>query len=122
MYKLSKILFELKLYSSNMIFNGDLTADHPQLHIYLSARSLEVEGHLNLSNTETTWLPPNLKVGGNLYLSNTLITSLPNNLQVGEDLNLNYTQITSLPSNLQVGGKIYGFKGNPNKFKHQIIN
>ena len=44
--------------------------------------NIEVEGYLDLTNTNITSLPDNLKVGRSLYLKNTKITSLPDNLKV----------------------------------------
>jgi len=122
MIKLTQLYNEIRLMSSNMIFNGDLSPDVPNWEMYLHAKSLKVAGNLYLGNTKITRLPDNLKVGGYLDLYNTPITQLPNNLQVGGNLNLGNTKITRLPNNLQVGGKIYGYKGNSGIHKSKIIN
>ena len=69
--------------------------------------NIEVEGYLDLENTNITSLPDNLRVERGLYLRKTKITSLPDNLRVGGFLDLENTKITSLPDNLKVGRSLY---------------
>jgi hypothetical protein len=74
-------------------------------NIPLTKEELDIEGDLNLKNTNITSLPEGLKVGGTLDLSFcTELTSLSKGLKVGGDLNLFYSNITSLPEGLKVGG------------------
>ncbi len=60
--------------------------DGEQYDVYNLPDNLEVEGNLNLRNTDITSLPDNLIVKGDLYLENTNITSLPDNLKVGDNI------------------------------------
>ena len=73
----------------------------------IKKEDLNVEGSLDLRDTEITSLPDNLTVGGPLVLRDTEITSLPDNLTVGGSLDLSFTQISSLPDNLKVELRIY---------------
>ncbi len=66
-----------------------------------------VTGNLNLSYTPTTKaLPEGLNVEGYLDLRNTQVTVLPKGLRVGGDLYLNGTQVEALPEDLNVGGVV----------------
>jgi hypothetical protein len=68
---------------------------------------LKVAGDLNLTETDMRFLPEGLLVGGNLYLDHSFIKSLPKDLKVGGDLSIEATYIASLPRGLQVGGDLY---------------
>jgi hypothetical protein len=68
---------------------------------------LKVAGYLNLTETDMGSLPERLEVAGNLYLDHTFIKSLPKDLKVGGDLSIEATYIKSLPRGLQVGGDLY---------------
>ena len=68
---------------------------------------LKVAGDLNLTETDMRLLPERLEVAGNLYLDHSLIKSLPKGLKVGGDLSIEATYIVSLPRGLQVGGDLY---------------
>jgi len=73
----------------------------------IEKKDLNVEGTLDLRDTEITSLPDNLTVKGDLDLKKTKISSLPDNLKVGGFLNLRDTKISFLPDNLTVGGSLY---------------
>jgi hypothetical protein len=68
---------------------------------------LKVAGDLNLTETDMESLPERLEVAGNLYLDHSFIKSLPKDLKVGGDLSIEATYIKSLPRGLQVGGDLY---------------
>jgi hypothetical protein len=68
---------------------------------------LKVAGDLNLTETDMRLLPERLEVAGNLYLDHSFIKSLPKDLKVGGDLSIEATYIASLPRGLQVGGDLY---------------
>lgn len=51
-----------------------------------------------------------LNVEGDLDISETNITSLPDNLTVGEDLNASFSKMKKIPNNLTVGGDLYLLK------------
>ena len=68
---------------------------------------LKVAGNLNLTETDMESLPERLEVAGNLYLDHSFIKSLPKDLKVGGDLSIEATYIKSLPKGLQVGGDLY---------------
>jgi len=68
---------------------------------------LKVAGNLNLTETDMQSLPERLEVAGNLYLDHSFIKSLPKDLKVGGDLSIEATYIKSLPRGLQVGGDLY---------------
>jgi hypothetical protein len=68
---------------------------------------LKVAGDLNLTETDMRLLPERLEVAGNLYLDHSFIKSLPKDLKVGGDLSIEATYIVSLPRGLQVGGDLY---------------
>ena len=68
---------------------------------------LKVAGNLNLTETDMESLPERLEVAGNLYLDHSFIKSLPKDLKVGGDLSIEATYIKSLPRGLQVGGDLY---------------
>ena len=68
---------------------------------------LKVAGDLNLTETDMRLLPERLEVAGNLYLDHSFIKSLPKDLKVGGDLSIEATYIASLPRGLQVGGNLY---------------
>jgi len=68
---------------------------------------LKVAGDLNLTETDMRLLPERLEVAGNLYLDHSFIKSLPKDLKVGGDLSIEATYIKSLPRGLQVGGDLY---------------
>jgi hypothetical protein len=68
---------------------------------------LKVAGNLNLTETDMESLPERLEVAGNLYLDHSFIKSLPKDLKVGGDLSIEATYIASLPKGLQVGGDLY---------------
>ena len=68
---------------------------------------LKVSGDLNLTETDMESLPERLEVAGNLYLDHSFIKSLPKDLKVGGDLSIEATYIKSLPRGLQVGGDLY---------------
>ena len=68
---------------------------------------LQVGGDLNLFDSKITSLPEGLKVGGDLYLNNSLIKSIPKGLKVGRDLDISFSHIESLPRGLKVGGDLY---------------
>ena len=68
---------------------------------------LKVAGDLNLTETDMRLLPERLEVAGNLYLDHSFIKSLPKDLKVGGDLSIEATYIASLPKGLQVGGDLY---------------
>ena len=67
----------------------------------LTKEELNVEGDLNLSNTQIQSLPSGLEVR-DLWLDDTPIQSLPNDLKVKGTLSLPYTPIKDLPNNLTV--------------------
>jgi hypothetical protein len=68
---------------------------------------LKVAGDLNLTETDMRLLPERLEVAGNLYLDHSFIKSLPKDLKVGGDLSIEATYIALLPKGLQVGGDLY---------------
>jgi hypothetical protein len=68
---------------------------------------LKVAGDLNLTETDMESLPERLEVAGNLYLDHSFIKSLPKDLKVGGYLSIEATYIKSLPRGLQVGGDLY---------------
>jgi len=68
---------------------------------------LKVAGNLILTETDMRLLPERLEVAGNLYLDHSFIKSLPKGLKVGGDLSIEATYIASLPRGLQVGGDLY---------------
>jgi hypothetical protein len=68
---------------------------------------LKVAGNLNLTETDMESLPERLEVAGNLYLDHSFIKSLPKDLKVGGYLSIEATYIASLPRGLQVGGDLY---------------
>ena len=68
---------------------------------------LKIGGDLNLTETDMRLLPERLEVAGNLYLDHSFIKSLPKDLKVGGDLSIEATYIASLPKGLQVGGDLY---------------
>ena len=68
---------------------------------------LKVAGDLNLTETDMRLLPERLEVAGNLYLDHSFIKSLPKDLKVGGFLSIEATYIASLPRGLQVGGDLY---------------
>jgi hypothetical protein len=68
---------------------------------------LKVAGDLNLTETDMRLLPERLEVAGNLYLDHSFIKSLPKDLKIGGDLSIEATYIKSLPRGLQVGGDLY---------------
>jgi hypothetical protein len=68
---------------------------------------LKVAGNLNLTETDMESLPERLEVAGNLYLDHSFIKSLPKDLKVGGYLSIEATYIKSLPRGLQVGGDLY---------------
>jgi hypothetical protein len=68
---------------------------------------LKVDGDLNLTETDMRLLPERLEVAGNLYLDHSFIKSLPKDLKVGGYLSIEATYIASLPRGLQVGGDLY---------------
>lgn len=76
-------------------------------NILLTEKDLNIEGNLDLSNSDITSLPEGLKVGGDLYLNNSLIKSIPKGLKVGRDLDISFSHIESLPRGLKVGGDLY---------------
>jgi len=78
----------------------------------IEKEDLNVEGDLDLRDTEITSLPDNLTVEGYLGLYGTQISSLPDNLTVGGSLYLSFTKISSIPKNLHVELRIY-FKNTP---------
>ena len=68
---------------------------------------LKVAGDLNLTETDMESLPERLEVAGNLYLDHSFIKSLPKDLKVGGYLSIEATYIALLPKGLQVGGDLY---------------
>ena len=68
---------------------------------------LKVAGNLILTETDMRFLPEGLLVGGHLDLYASKIDSLPKGLKVGRDLSIEATYIVSLPRGLQVGGDLY---------------
>ena len=62
---------------------------------------------LKLIHAPETIEKEDLNVEGTLDLRDTEITSLPDNLTVGGSLDLSFTQISSIPKNLQVELRIY---------------
>jgi hypothetical protein len=68
---------------------------------------LKVAGNLNLTETDMESLPERLEVAGNLYLDHSFIKSLPKDLKVGGYLSIEATYIALLPKGLQVGGDLY---------------
>jgi hypothetical protein len=68
---------------------------------------LNIEGDLDLHNSNITSLPEGLKVMGNLLLFGSAITSLPEGLKIGGDLYLRYTSITLLPKGLKLEGDLF---------------
>ena len=68
---------------------------------------LKIAGNLILTETDMRLLPERLEVAGNLYLDHSFIKSLPKDLKVGGDLDIEATYIELLPSGLQVGGDLY---------------
>jgi hypothetical protein len=72
----------------------------------LTPKDLNIEGFVDLSNTEVTYLPDNLQISGFLDLTNTKINILPKGLKVGGDLILANTRIIAIPNDLQVGGDL----------------
>ena len=95
--------------------------DYPVIYklvngIELTEDELNIEGNLDLHNTNITSLPDNLHVGGTLHLSYTKITSLPDNLKVGENLDLRETTISKMYTEEEIrkmiedkGGYVNGF-------------
>jgi hypothetical protein len=68
---------------------------------------LKIAGNLILTETDMRFLPEGLLVGGHLDLYASKIDSLPKGLKVGGDLSIEATYIASLPKGLQVGGDLY---------------
>ena len=68
---------------------------------------LKIAGNLILTETDMRLLPERLEVAGKLYLDYSFIKSLPKDLKVGGDLDIEATYIELLPSGLQVGGDLY---------------
>jgi hypothetical protein len=73
----------------------------------LIEEDLNVEGNLDLSNSNITLLPEGLKVGGTLDLIQLNIETLPEGLKVGNKLLLAFSSIQTLPKGLEVGGDLY---------------
>ena len=76
-------------------------------YVINSDLSIDVQGHLDFSNTPVASLPDNLNVERGLDLDDTQISYLPDNLSVGRNLYIEKTQITSLPDNLSIRGSLY---------------
>jgi hypothetical protein len=87
----------------NIEGNLDLT----DTNIKSLPNGLKIAGNLILSETDMRFLPEGLLVGGHLDLYASKIDSLPKGLKVGGDLNIEGTYIELLPSGLQVGGDLY---------------
>jgi hypothetical protein len=75
--------------------------------IPLTEEDLNVNGDLDLSNSNITLLPEGLKVSGTFDLGYSNITSLSEGLKVGDDLYLSNSNLSSLPKGLEVGGFIF---------------
>ena len=76
--------------------------------IPLTEEDLDIEGDLDLTNSNIESLPEGLEVSGDLILSYCEnINSLPEGLIVRGNLHLSYSNITSLPKGLKVGGSLY---------------
>lgn len=75
--------------------------------IPLREDDLNIEGDLDLHNSNITSLPEGLKVMRNLFLFGSAITSLPEGLEIGGDLYLRYTSITLLPKGLKLEGDLF---------------
>jgi hypothetical protein len=75
--------------------------------IPLTEEDLNVQGDLDLSNSNITLLPEGLKVSGTFDLGYSNITSLSEGLKVGDDLYLSNSNLSSLPKGLEVGGFIF---------------
>jgi len=75
-------------------------------NIPLIEEDLNVEGDLDLSQSEIESLPEGLKISGDLDLSYTYIRSLPKGLKVGGHLDLTESDIEFLPKGLEVGGDL----------------
>ena len=84
--------------------NIDGNLDLTETDIELLPDGLKIAGNLNLTQTDMKLLPERLEVFGDLYLNYSLIKSLPNDLKVGGDLDIEGTDVKSLPSGLKVGG------------------
>jgi hypothetical protein len=87
----------------NIEGNLDLT----DTNIKSLPNGLKIAGNLILTETDMESLPERLEVAGNLYLDHSFIKSLPKDLKVGGYLSIEATYIKSLPRGLQVGGDLY---------------
>jgi hypothetical protein len=87
--------------------NIDGNLDLTETDIELLPDGLKIAGNLNLTQTDMKLLPERLEVFGDLYLNYSIIKSLPNDLKVGGDLDIEGSDIESLPSGLKVGGDLY---------------
>jgi hypothetical protein len=87
----------------NIEGNLDLT----DTNIKSLPNGLKIAGNLILTETDMRFLPEGLLVGGHLDLYASNIDSLPKGLKVGRDLSIEATYIKSLPRGLQVGGDLY---------------
>ena len=87
----------------NIEGNLDLT----DTNIKSLPNGLKIAGNLILTETDMRFLPEGLLVGGHLDLYASKIDSLPKGLKVGRDLSIEATYIKSLPRGLQVGGDLY---------------
>jgi hypothetical protein len=87
----------------NIEGNLDLT----DTNIKSLPNGLKIAGNLILTETDMRFLPEGLLVGGHLDLYASKIDSLPKGLKVGRDLSIEATYIKSLPRGLQVGGYLY---------------
>ena len=74
----------------------------------LTEKDLNIEGDLDLTDTNIKSLPNGLKITGNLILTECeSLRSLPKGLKVGGSLDLSYSlHLDSLPNGLVVGGDL----------------
>jgi hypothetical protein len=100
-----KLLNNEPLTEKDLNIEGDL--DLTDTNIKSLPNGLKITGNLILTETDMRFLPEGLLVGGHLDLYASKIDSLPKGLKVGGDLNIEGTYIELLPSGLQVGGDLY---------------
>jgi hypothetical protein len=100
-----KYVNNIPLTEKDLNIEGDL--DLTDTDIKSLPDGLKIAGNLNLTETDMESLPERLEVAGNLYLDHSFIKSLPKDLKVGGYLSIEATYIKSLPRGLQVGGDLY---------------
>jgi hypothetical protein len=100
-----KYVNNIPLTEKDLNIEGDL--DLTDTDIKSLPDGLKIAGNLNLTETDMESLPERLEVAGNLYLDHSFIKSLPKDLKVGGYLSIEATYIKSLPRGLQVGGNLY---------------